>query len=362
MDRPVFISSYNVLAPKINGPLEFETFLLKSKKEFSAIASPGNSGKIEFDENIKYYPKRAELKSMRNDVLAAVICLSGLLEKSGLSPSGYTNIPFFISSGCFLSEIAEIIATMKEYYSSAPGTSDKPGNPLNIYEIIPPLTSLRTLTNAIESFSSLSTGLAGDNTTFGSTSASGFYAMKEGWQRIAGGKSEIAVAGGADIGEKYSGLMFKNFTDGTKDWKNSACSAFFVLESETGLKERGGVPLAEIRELSQAFNVPTFFEPESSEPYSFFQAEGKLNDYCVFGGGLTQNNYLREKEVIDDAKIESSSLYPLLGSLGSASLLMSMAASLCLRNIKGLDKNIVLERDPYQREFLVKLAYPDIVK
>ena len=356
MGRPVFISSFNVLAPGINGPLEFLQFLKKNTDENIPDYSASH-GFINFDEHIKSYPKKAELKSMRDDVLAAVVCVSGLMEKSGLAPSQFVNFPFFISSGCFLMEIAEIIASMKGYYSSVSGTFAELDNPLNIYEMIPPLTALRTLTNAIESFSSLNTGLAGDNTTFGSTSASGFYAMKEAWQRIASGSAEIAVAGGADIGEEYSKLMFKNFTEPSDGWVNSACAAFFILESEKSLKQRGLEPLAEITELSQAPKVPGFFSAESSEPYSYFQSAGKLNSFCVFGGGLAQNNYEREKQIIDGASIGSASLYPLMGSLGSSSVLMSLAASVCLSQIKGLDKGTILERDPYEREFIVELAY-----
>ncbi len=352
MQRPVYISHYFVLAPGIDNTEAFSKLVLYGSNDL-------DFNKIEFDSSSPFYPQRSDLKAMREDVVASVIAVSELLKSANITAEACENIGLFTSTGVFFGEISNTINTLKSRLLEENESGRIRENKSEYFDAIPPLTALRTLTNAIESYASLYSKLAGENAAFGGTSAGGFYALQEAHQAIAHGRTQMAVVGSGNIGEPILQYAYRNFNEDGEGWKSTSCAAFLMLESAESLAQRNLQPLAKIKQLKQSSRVPRLFINQGigfDELYKDSHPE-----FCVFPGGMNDADYFHEKYFLQGRDMEVFSLFPLLGNTNSASVFMSVAASLALQKQKGFSKSICLERDVYEREFLVELDYDQMI-
>ncbi len=357
----VFVSAINVKSTEISdlNDLHFliETNKPNQLKEFQVGDEKIYLGEeFNLDTSSKYYPSKSNEKVMRAEVIAATVCVGEMLNEAQIAEEKLYDIPLYISTGiCFERMEGDMDWFSKVIQSSLEATTIKDKN-IRMNQIIPPLISLRTLTNATSSFVAQYCKLAGNNSTFGITSQSAFCALKEAFRAIETGESDFAFAGGASRGGLSSYFMFKNFNPSLSNWKECSSASFLLLESEESLIRKNKKPLCEITDLFSSKAIPEILNPVSQTPFSEFSSAGNVSDLCIFGGAFRISEHEEAKKGADAIWEKTFSLYPLMGNFGPAGLFMNIAASLYFFNKNKFRMIDCADRDPYNRESLVRLT------
>jgi len=273
-----------------------------------------------------------------------------LIEKENIAAELLAEIPLYISSGVFVEKQEGDLDWLTKAFTIIveSKTTEEKNRKLN--QLLPPLLALRTLTNSAESFVAQSTGLAGNNTTFGNTSQSAYAALKEGCRAIQTGESEMAVVGGTNRGGVSSFFLHKSFSpDKTSDWKECTAVSFLILESEKSLAVKNKTPLCEISNLESSTHIPGIFETNKKSVEEVFSKNNVNAELCVLGGAFREKEYLRDKTEAENKWKEVFSLFPLFGNLGSAGLFMNIAAALFHFNEKNKSQADCIDKDVYNR-------------
>ncbi len=333
--KDVFISAVNYQLPK-----RFEEILLFSPNKQKIIV-----GGLDVDKKNKYYPARSDEKIMRTDVIASIISISNLLEKLELTEEDKLDMSLFVANSIFIEESNKnmkrafsVLNRIKEF-----GTVEQ--KLATIYKNVPPLLALETLTNATMSFISQYTGIKGNNTTFGSTSHSGFDALEEAFLQIENNQTEKALVGGSNCSGIYSFLTYQNFYKNTDGWKESACSSFLVLGDSGDVKitkiDHNFIKLS-IKGLRKNRMWGDFFRDKSPE-------------FIVYSGGFIQDDFVQNEKEVKSICNDFFSWEREYGNLGSASLFMGIAHGYNLIK-SGRNKTVdILNRDVYGRESHIRI-------
>jgi len=360
MKSKVHISSFSVKAPGIDGEKDLyeavhnKNFNAEFEKFYFDQSDCGTLGKIQFDVNSPHYPKRQDIKAMRDDVVAAVICIGELLEKAEIPDEKLVDIPLFVANGIFVEQLLSRKEKIAERFFDAFHIEDEADMYRRIVNVLPPIIALSALTNATESFVAQYGGIAGNNSTFGNTSHSAFYALNEGIKCIESGQNEMVVVGASSYGGIFSNLTFRNFSDSLSDWRESICAVFLMLESTESLLNRKQNPLNEIVQLGSSKHVPDLFKMSAKKYYEGLDING-MKELAVFSGGFTQHDYELEKEYVQTNWKDSFSWFPELGSFGACSMLMNIITAITLIEKGDSAKIDCLNRDPYSRESYVQI-------
>ena len=362
MNRQVFISEYNLKVPGFESKDDFIEHVLNKKTidGFQEIIID-NEIKLLLAEpilntNEEFYPKKSDIKAMRKDVVVGTFCLNELIGKSHLAYNR-ENIPLYVATGLSVDDFSNEFSVINNFIEDIICEDDtRKHHYKKFYPLVPPLIALRTLTNAIGSFGAQYTGLAGDNTTFGNTSASGFYALNEAYKKVKNGESDLAVVGGTNGASLFSFNTFRYFTEDISIWKESLCSVCLVLESAASLKKRNAKGVLEILSLSSCGKPPELSEnTHGKELFSLLLKDLENDIFCIFSGGLTDREYLVQKNALEKKFANIFSLFPLLGNTGTPALLLSMILAIPLSRQGQFDSFYCFESDPYGREFRVHL-------
>ncbi|MCK4344715.1 MAG: hypothetical protein KAX05_05455 [Bacteroidales bacterium] len=360
MKRKVFVSSCSVKAPGISDIEKLQTALIDPGFDPSLLEVmlnkdlSGYFGSLDLDTTSSYYPDRQDIKIMRNDVVASTICVSELLENTGIREEDLSNIPLFIANGIVIEKLFDKNDKVSRLFFEAILLDSTKKKLEKLYKIIPPLLALQTLTNATESYVAQYSGIAGNNTTFGNTSISAYYALLEGFRNVESGKSNLAVIGASNSSGEYSNLTFRQFTSNYSGWRESACSVFLLLESSESLKRHQKKALCEIVQLKSSNHIPELLEISTRKPFESLISEIS-GDLAVFSGGFTENDYELEKKEVKAKSKKSYSWFPKLGNLGAGAILMNIITAICLLKNNSVTLADCLDRDPYSRESLVKI-------
>ncbi|OFY69207.1 MAG: hypothetical protein A3G23_06570 [Bacteroidetes bacterium RIFCSPLOWO2_12_FULL_37_12] len=360
MPQRVFISACNSKCPGASTLDDFYSILEKGDASF-LLPVPVDSETLLLGTKIKptasteFSPSKSNEKVMRTEVIGATECVCEMLKSAELPESIIPDIPLYISSGvCFERQVNDMDWFSKALYASLSSKTNEEKNK-KIYHAIPPLLALRTLTNSAESFVAQHSKLAGNNTTFGITSQSAYFALKEGYDAVHLGEYDMAVAGGANGGGISSYFMFKNFMPADSVWKESTCASFLLLESEESVKKRRINPLCEITGFKFSGDVPDLANNKNIVPFIHFTEYGKDAEVCILGSSFRESEYLDEKKCAESIWKEVYSLYPLFGGCGSAGVFMSIAVAIYFFKKNGHRFIDCAERDVFKRESLVRL-------
>ena len=156
---------------------------------------------IELQRQSPFYPARSSEKLMRREVIAASIGVSELLEGVEVPDGSAADVPLFVAAGMSMEgHTGDLDWLSKTFRALTECSGDRERN-RRLNQLTPPLLAVRTLTNATASFVAERTSIAGNNTTFGSTSLSGFYALNEAFHEIATGERPMCLVGAASQGE-----------------------------------------------------------------------------------------------------------------------------------------------------------------
>lgn len=350
----VFISAINIKAPGISGLTDFYAALSENKSiAFHNETHEGEeislSEKMDLS-NSPYYPSRSNEKVMRSEVVAATVCAKELIENENVQSDLLADIPLYISTGVFLEKQEGDLDWMTKAFTILVESKTQEEKNKKLNQLLPPLLALRTLTNSAESFVAQSTGLAGNNTTFGNTSQSAYAAIKEACRTIQDGESEMAVVGGTNRGGVSSFFLHKSFSSvNSSAWKECTAVSFFLLESEKNLKARNKKALCEIVGLESSTHVPSIFGTNKKKIGEVFSSNGKQPDLCVIGGAFREREYLQDKLDAEKNWATVFSLFPLFGNLGSAGLFLNIAAALFHFNEKNSTEADCIDKDVYNR-------------
>jgi hypothetical protein len=350
----VFISALNMKAPGISGMEDFFSTLSENKsivfkKEVYDNETIFLSEKIDLTAS-PYYPSRSNEKVMRSEVVAATVCAKELIEKELIPVELLSEIPLYISSGVFLEKQEGDLDWLTKAFTIIVESKTVEEKNRKLNQLLPPLLALRTLTNSAESFVAQSTGLAGNNTTFGNTSQSAYAALKEGFRTIQTGASEIAVVGGTNRGGVSSFFLHKTFSsDKNSNWKECTAVSFLILESEKSLKAKNKKAWCEIVKLESSTHVPKIFGSNTTTLEEAFPQNNTDPEMSIIGGAFREEEYLKDKLEAEKKWKEVFSLFPLFGNLGSAGLFMNIAAALFYFNEKNKSGADCIDKDVYNR-------------
>jgi hypothetical protein len=357
MPERVFVSGANLKCPGVT-ELGDLADLLRGRKPSPLTPVQVGSAEIMLGEEVgvdrssPFYPTRSNEKVMRSEVIAATIGVCELLQQLEPDDVAKSEIPLYVAAGTSLERKIGDLDWFARAFAAVVDCSSHSERNKRLSQVTPPLLALRTLTNATSSFIAERTQVAGNNTTFGSTSISGFYALKEGYEAVRGGRCSMAVVGGASRGGVASYFMYRNFFDDSADWRESLSSTFLLLESESSVERRAVRPLCELTLLQAGGSPPCLSRSDPGVPFARFAAHAAGAPLAIFSGAFCRSEFVRQRAAVSTSWAEWASLFEVLGNGGTANVFLNILAGLALSDGRGSVD--CLDRDPYCRESLVR--------
>ena len=264
------------------------------------------------DPTDPHYPKASDLKVMRDDTIASVICARRILDRAAFASEITDNMGLMVANSNFIDNgvlefetIAQAIAELQKSNTAAEKNRSLGAG-------VSPLIPLRTLTNGAESFIAQYTQIKGENTTYGSTCIATGHATMDACTLINLGVSEVCLVGGSHFANVFSFLNQYLLLDAHAGYKESTSASYFLLESKEHAQKLGRKVLALIDSIQ--FNQ----WPESSHNV----------DLVLVGGAFTSLESEKQlRKCAEHCVAKAISLYTTTGSLGCAELgvLMSVA-------------------------------------
>lgn len=348
MNKRVYITEYVFALPGFSGRSDIREALQGSGSIFSNSTETPSFGKLSFTDDQLALINKQDMKTMREDALAAGICSSLLMGQLDLSPEEKREIPLFVASGIVIEKLFSKRPKVLKYFNEALLMEPVEKKNDRMVRIIPPLMALETLTNAAETYAAQYGGMAGENTTFGACSAGGYYSLKEGYYQILTGRAERAVVGAVNLSGVNSYRSFKPFFKAVDFWRESQCAVFLMLESENSVEARRGTVICEIDKIRALHTVPSLYHQEVKSFRDFFGDELPPLS-VVFSGAFFDEDYRHDLEDCVNIVPDAFSWYSSFGNLGAASVLMNVLAASSMLNSHKTETIQCLDRDPYGR-------------
>jgi 3-oxoacyl-(acyl-carrier-protein) synthase len=160
-------------------------------------------GKLNLEKERDYFPTRSDQKVMRDDIKMSIVTAQEILNKYGFSNETISRMPLFIANGSFLGNFEKHLSRVLNVFKDVYEGSSRKEIYKKIYRVSPPLLALETLTNSNMSFIAQYTGLKGNNATFGNTSISTYYALRQGINEINKGEEYTLVSSSNDASIYY---------------------------------------------------------------------------------------------------------------------------------------------------------------
>ena len=308
---------------------------------------------------VPFHPHTRDLKAMSPDVVSAWVTVGAMLAERGLTRADLEEAALYVGKPVGYAglqrELEELTATC---LVDDGGTESVAARNARLLAGTHPLIALKVLSNAMQSYLAQGFGSCGDSTTFGNTSIAGFHAVAEGFSALQTGRARLAIVGGTNASDTLSAAPYLGFPGTRLGYRESGCSAFLLLCTETEGRARGWTPVAEVVECRTSPTPPTWRTPAADAP-AFFSAFGPLlgdavGAHAVFhGGGLGEPQFRREQAALGDG--DRWSWFPRFGNLGPASVPAHLIAAATLVSQGSLDVADCLDRDPYGRESWIRL-------
>ena len=354
MSERIFMTDYVYALPGLPGQYEIAKAMDGHEAVFDNNSESPFFGKLDFPEELLALIRKQDLKSMREDALAAGICSWLLMNRLDIDKDELISLPLFVATGVVIEKLFARKPKVLKYFNQAlmmESTVDK-NNRLS--RILPPLLALETLTNAAETYAAQYGGMAGENTTFGGCSLGGFYSLKEGFDQIISGNIGRAVVGAVNLSGINSYRTFSPFFQSVDHWHESPCAVFMILESESNLKARAGLNAFELTKLEAIPTIPSLFEPQE-KTFRDSILNSSSSSSLVFSGAFTDKAYELDYRACTATSSNSFSWYPSYGNLGSASVLMNLLGATHFIDTKKAETVECLDRDPDGRISKVRL-------
>ena len=161
-------------------------------------------GQINLDH--PFYPKPSDLKVMRDDTVASVICAQLLMDYADFPDTVKDDMCLMVANSNFIdngildfNSIAQAISEIQKA-----NTAEEKNRSLGAE--VSPLIPLRTLTNGAESFVAQYTQIKGESTTYGSTCISTGHALDDAISLFKLGVAQAAMVGGSHFANVFSFL------------------------------------------------------------------------------------------------------------------------------------------------------------
>ena len=351
VSRNIYITGFKVFVPGIVSQKDLHNTINNKNKnikfknlEFNNKII-GKIGVLKFDDKNKFFPAKPDLKIMRSDVLASTICIQQLVNQYNFNKKEIQQIDLYIANGNFVENLFDINNKIVKNFKKAFSIKEPKKRQQIFFRVSPPLLALNTLTNATESYNAQYTGIASNNTTFGNTSMSGFYALQEAVTNISAGKTSIAVVGASNRSGIVSFLTNKKFMKKTT-WTESPGAVYMLLESEKNVKKYNRKILGKITHIEHSKTIPSIFKQEEQKNEIYFIPKSNT---LFYSAPFSENNYIFNEKWKNIYTLDKQ-----LGSTGSISVLLNIVSALTLlKKHKNID---CIDIDPYNRKSFINIS------
>ena len=281
---------------------------------------------------------------MREDVLAATLCIQELIEDAKITKKDSQDTALYIANGAFIGNLFDKDSRLVKYFQKALAEKDSKIRRQKIFKVIPPLMALYTLTNGAESYTAQFSGISGLNATFGTSSINGFYALQEGVEKILSGEVKMAVVGASNVADFSSFMLQRKFVSENRA-KQTSGAIFLLLEKEENAVKNNRKILGKIVNLKHTKQVPSLFpENNKNDDLEFLPVSNTLiySDFTL----TTKETYKKWKNIY--------TLDNKFGHTGSLSVFLNIAVALSLLN----DENSVdcIDTDYFGRSSYVQIS------
>lgn len=333
----VYVIGYNSVLPDFF----FEKEMSSIKETFYV------SGNISVDKSSPFFPSRSDEKIMRQDVKASILVINNLIKELSLT-NGVANIPLFVSNGAFIEDSQKYLTRLSNVYQKFTQETIEEERVRKIYMASPPLVALETLTNSTMSFIAQYVGLKGHNTTFGNTSLSAYYSLKEAIVSM----DEIGKAFvlSSNCAGSHSFLTNSSVLGYSDAWHESASVGCLVLSNSKEYLEN---QLCKITHLKQGVNIPDLESNEIIRNWKSLLPDQNA-DLLIFSGSYTDDSHYMDQKYCNSLCSETYSLFKEYGNLGPSNIILSLIKGIDFLK-EGCQKIDVLDRDIYGRESLIRI-------
>ncbi len=329
-----------------------ETFptVFKNKAVSALKQTSFKAGFVVPDKASPFMPKRSDLKIMRDDIAVSIIDIKSKIQALNLSQSDISNMGLFMSNGAFLDQPEKHLDRMPEIFKLFNNEMTEEGKKALIYKKTPPLLALETLTNSSMSFVAQYTGIKGQNTTFGNTSISAVYAIKQSLIELQKSPENLVLCGGANCGDTYSFLSNSPMFNHIDNWKESAGVGNVFFKANPTSKDN---VLAKVSQVIINSKLPQLDTQEIKRDWATILPENKA-DLLIFSGAFTPKEHQLDKAYCESLNPQTFSFFEEYGNMGPANIVLGL-----IKGIKSLSDEVktvdVIDRDVYGRESLIRV-------
>jgi len=331
----VYISNWELRAPSVAHGADLAA-MIHSPQPIPFRSEQGRSVRLETAEALvssesPFYPRRADLKTMRAETVCAVDASAEMLSRVDLSESQREETSLYsstsLSHGQTQKDIDDILVNLEESLQFSKADRNQ-----LLMRKLHPLFGLKALTNAAESFVAQHTGVRGENATFGDTALAGYEALLASSWDLEESRTEHSLCLGTNCGGLYSLFALESYCaerfPKVSTLRESSAAAVLLLSS-TPSEWR-------LLELSREKPEGTFDHVFSSSVYNEEAKEKFLSDWGN-----------------SNSKCHSS--FDSWGSFGAASVQFSIISALSTSQENSKPQRVlIVEEDLYsQRCFIV---------
>lgn len=312
-------------------PENFRLLPVSSEMNLSFV-----SGELVIDRSSPYFPERSDEKIMREDVKASVVAVQQML--AGYHEDLLAGTDLYVANGVFIEDTGKQLQRVIDLYRKLDTDLPETEKVQKLYQATPPLLALQTLTNSSMSFISQYAGIKGNNTTFGNTSQSAFYALQK------AAASERALVCASNCGGAVSFLTFQSFFEDRDHWKESAAVAcVFVNADET------------IPSLCRIVKIKTNNQSAASPGWHLLREDENATN-LIFSGAFTEKRYVADLDYCHSFGKNPFSFFVQYGNCGSANLILSIVKAIELLASDPESIIDIFDRDPYGRESYIRIV------
>lgn len=306
-------------------------------------------GKLSLDRDSDFFPSRSDQKVMRDDVKMSIVTAQELLNKYNFSQKILSNIPLFVSNGSFFGNFEKHLSRVLKVFKDASLDGSRIEIYKKIYRASPPLLAIETLTNSNMSFIAQYTGLKGNNATFGNTSISTYYALKQGLNEIKnrGNYCWVSSSNGANI---YSHIMNRSTSEVELTGFENTGGGHIILSRKNNSDKKA---MCRISKMTNSKKVPNLYDKTIKRTWIELLKSSK-SELIVFSGAIDHGVNDKDKQYLKALNIPTISIFEKYGYLGVSNLIFGIIEG--LKHIKNGIKSIdVIDRDVYGRESLITI-------
>ena len=306
------------------------------------------AGRLSLERNSEFFPQRSDEKIMRVDIKSAIISIQNLIKETGLTAEDLNSSDIYVANGAFIEDIEKFYSKLTNVYKNlAPDTTEEQKFH-KLYRASPPLVAVETLTNSSMSFISQYAGIKGRNTTFGTTSISAFYALKETLNSLTNKDTKYVFVCSANCGGSYSALSNTSTIGYKESWKEGAAVANLIFSNDA--KENA---ICEVTHLKSSTSIPNFETRPINRNWKSLIPDNTA-DLLIFSGAFDNETFEEDKYYCSSLNDNTVSLFPDYGNMGASNILMGIlhGTAKFSSNLRIID---VVDRDLYGRESLVRI-------